>query len=193
MGTPPGPLEDEVQIFADGERLVTLGSGATGIIWAASSGEELQRLSLLPGVHFHRAVRLAPDGERVVTGVSYHWDDPVVVWSVADGGSLVEVRQPADWVRSLAISPCGARLVTAALGTIFLWDARTGQQLHRLEGQLAVISSIAVSEGGRRVLGGSRGLQRRTERVSSDAPRSSKSTGHSTQIGGGPNMLHVCS
>lgn len=52
----------------------------------------------------------------------------------------------SDWVRSVAISPDGHRIVSSSSDkTIKLWDAQTGSELQTLEGDCGWVQSVAFS------------------------------------------------
>lgn len=59
-------------------------------------------------------------------------------------------------VGSVAFSPDGAHIVSGSLDeTVRLWDARTGDELQRLEGHTWVVTSVAFSPNGGQVVSGS--------------------------------------
>lgn len=85
-----------------------------------------QRRCQPAGARGHRAARVFPCGEGLVTGISYTRGSPAVIWSARSGRALLEFRQPSDRIRFLELSPCGRRLATGGYRGIFLWDTGTG-------------------------------------------------------------------
>jgi WD40 repeat protein/serine/threonine protein kinase len=65
----------------------------------------------------------SPDGTRLVTGAV---DGTARVWDAAAGTLQAICRHPST-VDSATFSPDGKRLVTASGGTVWQWNARTGQ------------------------------------------------------------------
>ncbi|MFH1725596.1 MAG: caspase family protein [Elusimicrobiota bacterium] len=57
-------------------------------------------------------------------------------------------------VTAVAFSPDGARILTASDGTLHLWDAKTGKQLHSWRGHAGMVRSVAFSPDGRKALSG---------------------------------------
>lgn len=74
-------------------------------------------ISLVNGVGGpHRAVRVFPDGQRLVTGVSLLRGDPALVWNASDGVALHSFQQLEEPIAFMALSPCGERLASGAFG-----------------------------------------------------------------------------
>jgi WD40 repeat protein len=73
-----------------------------------------------------------------------------------------------SWVNSVAYSPDGRRILTGCGGEIVdgqfthgtdtflhVWDVASCQEIHRLEGHSASVTSVAFSPDGRQALSGS--------------------------------------
>jgi WD40 repeat protein len=61
------------------------------------------------------------------------------------------------WVRSVAFSPDGSRIVSGSADeTIRIWNATTGKQIGKpLEGHTELVNSVAFSPDGSRIVSGS--------------------------------------
>jgi WD40 repeat protein len=143
----------------DGKRLVTASRDRTLKFWDLATGKELQTINA------HQApltsVAFSPDGNRLVSG-SLGGTDPrmsslgptdfggmtVKVWNAETGKQLLALRHPGG-ASSVAFSPTANRLASAGGdGTIRIWDAATGGELHRLTGHALVVAGVAFSPDG---------------------------------------------
>jgi WD40 repeat protein len=138
------------RILAAGNRLGWLR------IYDGATGQE-QRL-LGGGYGGIVSLSFSPDGDTIV--LAHQRGGGITVWNVATGNRLHHIRVADDsrlMVNSVAYSPDGKRLATglAAFNTrslvdnLYLWDAKTGQPLGRLEGQFGRIAAVAFSPDGR--------------------------------------------
>lgn len=130
---PPAlPQVFEVQVFPQGDRVVSIGADGVAIVWNVTSGEALQRLEQRApaGEDVYHRVRVFPDGGRVVTAVQVR-DSRVgsmaVVWDVATGRALRSLTQRLGPIRFLEVSPDAATVVTVARRTASMWDAASGE------------------------------------------------------------------
>jgi len=101
-------------------------------------------------------VAMSPSG-RFVASVGYD-DDDCKIWDAASGElhMVVATRDGSvahtEGLRALAFSPCGQRLATRGSdGAVILWDARTGEAEHRIEGDAGNCTDIAFSADGVRL------------------------------------------
>jgi len=69
---------------------------------------------------------------------------------------LRELQGHTDWIRSVAFSPDGNRIVSGSDDeSVRVWDAETGEQLRELQGHTDSVSSVAFSPDGDQVISGS--------------------------------------
>ncbi len=82
----------------------------------------------------------------------------VLVWEVTAHRCRWVGRQLPTWIRHVAWSPDGTRLVGAGDdGHVYLWDASDGTLLERLPGHQGVVMSVAWSPDGTRLASGGSG------------------------------------
>jgi WD40 repeat protein len=151
-----------VSFRADGEQLATAGADGTARIWQVATGQPLWVL----GEHPNEVLQVAwsPDGRWIATGAQ---DGKVRLW---DGRTGTPTQTPGeghrDGVSSLAFSPDGRRLASAAGGlgivkthnldnSVFLWDLATGQTVLRLRPHFNVVRAVAIGTDGTSLVTGS--------------------------------------
>src|SRR5262249_47263950 len=77
-------------------------------------------------------------------------EKPVRIWDIASGEQVRMIAGHSLPTRSVAFSPDGRLLATAAAdGTACLWSAATGQELRRLDGRADTLRNVAFSPDGR--------------------------------------------
>jgi len=141
----------ETQVFPDGERVVTIGSDKQAIIWSVTSGRAVPH-TYLRGIGNHRAVRVLPCGDRLVTGsTSRTWGEIPAVWS-DKGVVLHRLRHPPGNTRCLEVSPCGKFVASAVSNSIFVWKTEGSAFIRELTTRMMWISGLAITEGGRQVV-----------------------------------------
>jgi WD40 repeat protein/serine/threonine protein kinase len=149
----------------DGTRIVTGGGGeypapAEVKVWDARTGTHL--LDLKGHTQQIQSVAFSPDGMRIVTGSE---DQTARVWEARSGVHLLELRGHTDGVRSVAFSPDGMRILTGSVDqTAKVWDARSGVpplELREarsgvppleLRGHAKMVTSVAFSPDGTRIV-----------------------------------------
>src|SRR5262249_16031445 len=99
-----------------------------------------------------RGVAFSPDGMRVASCGSNPRETgdahgEVKVWDTATGKLLLDVRGHSDTVHSVAFSPDGGRLLSAAVEEVKDLDAATGKQRFDLAGRQCAV----FSPGGKQI------------------------------------------
>jgi WD40 repeat protein len=141
-----------VAFSPDGSRLASASPDGTLKVWDAATSREARAVP--PGI-------LSPDGKHLAGTVG----NEVRVWDAQTGRETLTLTGHTDRVQSVAFSPDGRRLVSAAADrTVKVWDAQTGQELRTFKGfagpvddrdsDLGGMGPVAVSPDGRRVASG---------------------------------------
>lgn len=141
----------------DGRTLAMSMEDLTVSLWDVASGQMLKTLSGFETAAPVYNVWFAPDGQHLI------WISraKVQIMDMATGRLGVEFRHE-DFVMSVALSPDGQTLATAAAGTlngqytpfVKLWDAASGAEIATLTREQS-ISSIQFSADGRMLAGAS--------------------------------------
>ena len=124
----------------DGRRIAAVGFEEAVTIYDVESGKA--------GTQTDRSLRrFAAAWSSRPTTSGWRWSDATARFAFGrrpTGKSSLEINADQQRVRNLAYSPDGAKLAAAGDGrTIGLWDAHTGELLHRLTAKPAKIMSLA--------------------------------------------------
>jgi WD40 repeat protein/serine/threonine protein kinase len=157
---------DMVQSLAfspDGHRALSGGDDHSVRLWDLESSRELRRLE--GHADTVSAVAFVHTGRWILSGSS---DKTARIWDPESGRELRRFTGHLTWVNSVAYSPDGRRVLTGTGGEINngqfkdgsdtiirLWDVASSQEVCRLEGHTASVTSVAFSPDGHRVLSGS--------------------------------------
>jgi WD40 repeat protein/serine/threonine protein kinase len=142
-----------VAISPNGHWIATGDWEGTVIIWDAIHRRKERSLT---HSHLVKTLGLAfsPDSQRLV---ACGWPRSAMVWNVASGQCLFELRGHRSPVNSPAFSPDGRRIVTSSWDRCAkLWDAKTGLELLSLDDTGDALSAVAFSRDGRRIVTGNR-------------------------------------
>ncbi|HEY9608286.1 protein kinase domain-containing protein [Allocoleopsis sp.] len=91
------------------------------------------------------SIAFSPTGEWIVSGSEDH---TLKVWDISTAQEIRTLAGHSAFVRSVAISPNGQFLASAADDTIKLWELKTGEEIRTLSGHSSVIQRIAFSPDG---------------------------------------------
>jgi predicted dienelactone hydrolase len=146
---------------ADGTLVAATSTGNCGDtrvgVWDVATGELLLE-QLDDFEHMATGVAISPDSSMVAAGTGCVFDVPgsafVKVWDIASGILLLDIPLPS-FVMDVAISPDGTLLAAAAGdGIIRLWELGTGTLHSELHVHSGIVSSIAFSPDGTRLVSG---------------------------------------
>jgi WD40 repeat protein len=128
-------------------------------LWDATRLNEKQepRLTVrarVPGASLN--VAFSPDGRRLATGGE---DNTVKIWDVQTGLELQTLRGHSGEIYSVAFSPDDDGRWVASAGedsAVKVWDSHAGgPPIRSFRGHTALVSSVAFSPDGRRLVSGS--------------------------------------
>jgi WD40 repeat protein len=91
------------------------------------------------------SVAFSPDGKRIVSTAG---DGTVKEWDATSGRELLAFKGHTGLVYSAAFSPNGNQIASGA-SPVKLWNARTGEEIHTLEG---TFPPLAFSPDGKRLV-----------------------------------------
>lgn len=138
-------LIDVAQIFADGDKVVTGSIDNTVIIWATSICEALHEFTHADWVI---GIAVLPNSEAVATATS---DGTTTIWSAVTGERLrvlMDGSAPLTEIDGLLPFPQGDLLATFNLEVATIWNATSGEAVHRFPSFPNWIFGLAVSPGG---------------------------------------------
>ena len=133
----------------DGRLVVTAAANGAAKVWDVKTGSLVMTLRDA-AIYSLQSASFSPDGRSLMTTNSQSvqtWSlDPLAVALRGGDNDLLRYR---GQVNSVAFSPDGTRLVTAAADkTARIWDVRTGAALLTLLGHDAEITSVGFSRDG---------------------------------------------
>lgn len=152
-----------VRFSPDGKQIVSADSSGVARLWDWATGREARALSdHKPWLH---AVAFSPDGKRLATG-----DDAGVIrlWDIATGKVLATLAGHTAHVTALEFTPDRRALLSGSWDhSVRRWDLVTGKPMWvakgtqrptggtPAEGHTSVVTSLALSPGGRWLYSGS--------------------------------------
>lgn len=135
---------------SDGRRLASASDDGTIRVWNADSVKELYSFAASAN-----CLGMSPDGSRLASA-SGSYNDTLRIWDMDSGRELTGTR--LERLYAIAWSPDSSRLACAGSAgyAVFILDARTGQQVGRLNGHGGNIDSVAWSPDGKQLASASR-------------------------------------
>lgn len=135
-------------------RLVTASEDGTAIIWDATSGQQIQRLSghqdIINYAHWSPPVSGQAYTPRIVTASD---DSTAIIWDMQSGALLLNLAGHRSAVGRAQWSPDGTRVVTgSADNTAIIWNAATGESVFTLVGHIRRITRVRWSPDGSRIV-----------------------------------------
>ncbi|MCI0463448.1 MAG: sigma-70 family RNA polymerase sigma factor [Gemmataceae bacterium] len=151
-----GEFTGTLALSPDGKTLATAAANSPSVtLWDVETGERLRSLARRKdegGVAWPiDRLAFSPDGKTLIGGGGRSAD----LWDVARGTWLRELAGRGDvWGRVPTFAPDGKLIASAGnYSPVFLWDATTGKELHKIEGRYGGVQALAfTSRGGRTVL-----------------------------------------
>jgi hypothetical protein len=154
-GAPTGQIKtqyavNDLAISPDGRKLLWTaripGAGNVGLLDIAG-GRDLGRLS---SPSYPNAVCFSADGRLALTGDQ---SNVALIWDLLTGMPVVRIDGHPSAVNDVAFSPDGRLVATCCSNDVYVWNARTGEQVHHF----ANVSSprcVAFSPDNRRLMSG---------------------------------------
>ena len=128
----------------DGQTLLTASTDGAAL-WNAATGLELRPIA--EGQALRGAV-FSPDDRRVLTWTG---GSAARVYETATGNVLGRLDQVGE-VTTAEFSPQGDTVATAGRRNVYVWDTRSWQRRHLLEGHTQAIRAVAYSPDGQRLV-----------------------------------------
>lgn len=137
----PGRAFGAVACTSDGSLLAADAPGATVVLLAPESGDEIARLK--GHRDFINSLAISPDGATLASGSV---DDTVRLWNLRTGEALATLTDHRSTVYALAFSHDGTRLASGSDdSTIRLWDLETLDPVLTLEGHEDYVFSLVFA------------------------------------------------
>ncbi|MGA9765559.1 MAG: caspase family protein, partial [Rhodomicrobium sp.] len=145
----------------DGRTLASASCDNTLKLWDAANGRELR--SFTGHTAWVSSVAFSPDGRTLASASE---DKTLKLWDVVSGRELRTLAGHTQTIWSVAFSPDGRYVLSGSCaeqntaygcisGSLKLWLADTGQELHEFRKHTDRVNSVAFSPDGRFALSGS--------------------------------------
>lgn len=127
-------------------------------IWQISDGKMINRFPIADGDIVVPALQVAPDGNRVVTGMHNNGSEngglitPARIWDLRTGKMVGELAGKVRGTSTVDFSPDGKRLLTNAGATMHLWDWETGEAISTIKPDGDRVRDVAFSPDGKKII-----------------------------------------
>lgn len=135
----------------DNDILISSSLDNTIRIWEIESKKEKNRLK--QHTDEISGVAIAPNSEFLV---SSSFDGRIIKWNIEEGEAILTLtNKDEEAIESLAMFPCGNKVITGSSQGLIIWDLQIGNVIFRLEGfDEAFLSPLKlVSDGSKLVFG----------------------------------------
>lgn len=143
-GLAAGSHIDSLAFRPDGKMIASGDAVGNVILWAADSGKLLATLSGNPGSN--PAVAVSPDGNIAAATSS---DNTVKLWDLRQGNLIKTL--PASACACIAFSLDGKSIAGGAIGSVRIWNEKSGNLVRIFNSGASVVSCVAFSPDGKRI------------------------------------------
>ena len=142
----------DVEFSADGSLLASSSADLTLRLWDAENGAPLRVMDGHTGIVTN--LSFSPDGTRLVSSSADNADGErdrtLRFWDLATGENTRTIAPGSGFLRDVEYSPDGKTVAVATWdsangGTAFVYDAESGEKIHRLFRHRTVVSDVEYS------------------------------------------------
>ncbi len=146
-----------IAISPDGKKILSGGRDNTVRLWDVATGKELFRLS--NHTKMINSVIFTPNGQKAISASG---DETIKVWNLESGKELFTLFDDDwenGWVDTVILIPNSHKIISSHnhnYEILKIWDFETGEKLLTLTGKNDSVSSLLVTQDGKRAISGSR-------------------------------------
>jgi WD40 repeat protein len=137
-----------VTVTLDGKRAVSASEDQTLKIWNLETGKVVEVRTINSSGSLDE-VAVTPDGKLVMATFYYF---KLRIWVLKTGRKVLTLKGRSDFIRGIAVTPDGKRILFGREKTLEIWDLKTGRKVHDITGHSDIISGLAVTPDGKRVI-----------------------------------------
>ena len=137
------------QMTPDGRKVATAGLDGWAHLYDIRDGKEILRIKNR-SVGSLYTLAISSDGSKFASGND---GNTALIWDIATGSTLHELKGHTSGICSVAFSPDGKRFAAGSWDcSVIVWDTATGSQVSTLRGHTGAINSIRFSPDSKRVV-----------------------------------------